>query len=190
MGQPEWPTLTVRGGRGRVAGSGSGHVRRHRRRRFRLGDHAGKAVALSRNGVQQAGVIGVVLQRVANLRDGRIDAVVHVADNFPSPQGGEDVASRDKLAASLDEQQQQFHRKAFQAHDRARAPELVGAAVELEVFKSDDRRDHRGLRRWQKPLYWSGQLRIFSPCLNDLRLQYFFINTLPAVHCWPNDDPA
>src|SRR5216683_636768 len=76
------------------------------------------------------------------LADRGVDAVIGVDEDAPAPDALEDLLARHELAATLDQQEKQIERDAFEMYDAPRMAELVSAPIQLEVFKFEPFRRH------------------------------------------------
>ncbi len=105
-----------------------------------VGDSDGRRqpVSLADDGLENARLVGVVLQGQANFADGGVDALPGVDEHAVAPELLDDLLSRHQLAFALRQQDEQFHGDSFQL-DRAPAPpQFVTAKVELEFVKFED----------------------------------------------------
>ena len=78
-----------------------------------------------------------ITQRLSNLPHRRVDACLDVDEHVLAPQPVDDLGARDEDIPPLDQQEQQIHRMAFEAHRAAVAAQLVGGDVELEVAEAE-----------------------------------------------------
>src|SRR5580700_8724596 len=75
-------------------------------------DRGNETVSLSGDGLDESRLLPVVFQCVANLPDGRVDAVVGIEEDVLAPELLDDLFAGHKQAPALDQKQEQFHRDA------------------------------------------------------------------------------
>ncbi|HST10176.1 MAG TPA: hypothetical protein VLL05_07350 [Terriglobales bacterium] len=81
----------------------------------------------------------VVAQRLANLADGRVDAVVGVEEDALTPNLFDNLIAGHKFAALLNKQAQQVGWNAFQPEGLPGLFQLKGSEVKFEVAAKSDR---------------------------------------------------
>jgi hypothetical protein len=107
------------------------------RRNRRLHD---EAIAEAGDGLDEARVIGVVVEGVADLADRAVDAVVGVGEDALAPDLLHDLLAAHQLAGLLREKQQDLHRDALEPQRAAGAAQLPCPRVELEAIAEANRR--------------------------------------------------
>ena len=100
-------------------------------------DFGSKAIAFSGNGAEEARILGIVFESLAGFADSSIVAVVSINKDAFTPDSQQDFLTCDETVAVLGEQEEQLQGNAFEFDDMARAAQLEGAWVELEVFESN-----------------------------------------------------
>jgi hypothetical protein len=80
---------------------------------------------------------GLSLLRVPDLADRDVDAGLDVNEDVFTPQPFRDISSGHHASASLDEQDEQFHRLTLELYGSALPAELIGLDVQLEVPKAE-----------------------------------------------------
>src|SRR5262249_61083487 len=73
-----------------------------------------ESISLAGDRLHEAGLLRVVLERLADLADGGIDAVVRVEEDIPSPDPLDDPVPADELSLLFDEETQDLHGDALQ----------------------------------------------------------------------------
>ena len=76
------------------------------------------------------------MQRLANLADRGVHGRLHIDEDVLPPQALDDLVAGDELTAPLDQEDQQIHRQALEAHRLPVAPQLVGGDIELEAAEA------------------------------------------------------
>jgi hypothetical protein len=106
---------------------------------------ADPAVAAPRQGLDEAGRIGLVAQRRAHTPDAEVDALLEVDEGAVAPQLALDLLTREEAAWMRGQQAQQLERLRLQARDGARLAQLLARQVELEHAKAQQAL----ARRWR-----------------------------------------
>lgn len=120
------------GGRNRSGGCWSGFGRSGRGEGGDVGLFGDEAVSLAGDGLDEARVVGIVAQGLADLADGSVDAVFGVDENIFAPEAVDDFLAGDDGTLLFGEQQKEFERDAFELQSAAVAPQLEAVTVELE----------------------------------------------------------
>ena len=102
-------------------------------------DHGNEAVSPSGDGLHESRSLGVVLQYLANLADGGVDAVVGVEEDVLAPNPFYDLVTGHELPSSFNQEEQQLHGNSFQLERPAGAAQFVGAHVQVEILAELDR---------------------------------------------------
>lgn len=68
-----------------------------------------EAVAAAGDGMNEARVIGIITEDLADLSDGGIDAVLCIDEDFDAPEACGDFTTSDNIAFAGSEEDQQFH---------------------------------------------------------------------------------
>jgi hypothetical protein len=105
---------------------------------MKINNRSNEAVSLAGYSLYEPGLLGIILQHLPNFADGAVDAVIGVEENSVAPDSLDDLFARDQLTALLDQEEQDFHRDAFQPEPSIGAAQFVGAQVELEVVAESD----------------------------------------------------
>src|SRR5262245_1826326 len=106
-----------------------------------------EAVAAPAQGLDPARPRGRVAERVPELLDGVVDALLEVDVDPVLPESRRKLLARHHLARALDEQCQGAEGLLLEPHLRAPQAELPGAEVGLEEAKTHDRRIHHAQAR-------------------------------------------
>jgi hypothetical protein len=88
--------------------------------------------------LNESGVLGVILQRLAKLPDRAPDAVVSVEKNTVAPNPRDDFFPGDNLVPPLNEEDQHLQRDALQLHHLLAAAQPPWAEVKLISFAELD----------------------------------------------------
>jgi hypothetical protein len=105
---------------------------------FGRGQHGGhETISLASYGLDEAGVIAIVPERLADFADSTVDTVVGVEVDIRSPDSFDDLVAGDKLPGMLGEKEKQLQRNAFQLDRASGATKFVRSGIKLEVAKSD-----------------------------------------------------
>ena len=123
-------------------------------------DRTNPAVAATRDGLDEARVLGGVVERLTQLVYGAVEPVVEVHEGVGRPQADTELVPCDQLARTLEERAQDLNRPATEPDPEAAAPQLARHRVELEGAKSIPARLH----------CCGGQTRIGSATANRRRL--------------------
>ena len=102
-----------------------------------LGYLAYKSVPSSGDSLDKARLFGIVFEDLADFSDRGIDCVIGIKKDVLAPKLLNDLFPRYQLAGPLYQQEQDFHGDSFQLQRAAGTPQLIGANVQLEIFKSD-----------------------------------------------------
>jgi hypothetical protein len=98
-----------------------------------------EAISLSRDGLYEPGPLRIILERLTNFSDRAVDAVVSIEEDAIPPDSLDNLFSRDQLSSLLNQQEQDFHRNAFQPEHSISSAQFVGTRIELEIpLESDD----------------------------------------------------
>jgi hypothetical protein len=100
-------------------------------------DTGHESIALSCNGLNVPGVIGVVVQRPANFAYRRINGVVSIQGGPLAPDGCQNLLASHETACLAGQQEQQFHGDSLQLHRTARASELKVLDFKFELLEAD-----------------------------------------------------
>ena len=100
----------------------------------RTEDRRHEAIPSAGNGLNETGLLGIVLEDLADLADGAVDAVVHVEEGALAPDPLGDLLPADQLARPLGQEQENLQRDPLELERPARAPELVSRAVQLQLL--------------------------------------------------------
>ena len=100
----------------------------------RIEDRRHEAIPSAGDGLNETGLLGIVLEDLPDLADGAVDAVVHVQVGALAPDPLGDLLPGDQLARPLGQEQEDLQRDPLELERPARAPELVGRAVQLQLL--------------------------------------------------------
>lgn len=117
---------------------------------FKLWGDADEAVALAGDGLEEARVVGVFAEGVADFADGGVDAVLGVDEDFGVPEGAGDLVARDEAAAGGGEKDEELHGLAFETQGRAAAAQLEARAIQLKLAELDDAGGHGRKISWRE----------------------------------------
>jgi len=81
---------------------------------------------------------GVILQQVAELANGGVDAVLGIDKDLAGPEVLGNLCASDKLTLARDKEDEQLHRLALDGQRMAAAEELESSAVELKLAELKD----------------------------------------------------
>ena len=155
-----------------------GHGGWLRRTAIFLGD---EAIAFAGHGLDEAGMVGIVFQSLANFADGGIDAVLGVDEDFFAPEAVDDFLAGNDVAVFFREQEEQFHGDAFEFQDAAVAPQLEAGAVELKFSEFVLRLRHAAPKLRHKTIALPEPAWVRAFGVNWLRLQVSSPNLYLAV---------
>ena len=98
-----------------------------------------EAVATASDGVEEAGLLGIVAENLADFADGGIDAVFGVDEDFIAPEAFSNFCASDDVAFASGEQDEQLHGLALKFEDSACTTQLEASTVQPKVaeFKDD-----------------------------------------------------
>ena len=94
-----------------------------------------ESIAFARYRVDEAGVVRVVFQGVADLSDGGVDAVFGIDEDILAPETFDDFLAGDDATLALQKKDQQLHGDALEFHDPIIAAELETRGVEFEFVE-------------------------------------------------------
>ena len=94
-----------------------------------------EAVSLAGDGLNEAGIFGVVFERLADFADGGVDAVLGIDEDILAPDAVDDFLTGDDGSILFHQKQEQFHGDALQFQDAAFAAEFEARGVELKIAK-------------------------------------------------------
>jgi hypothetical protein len=97
------------------------------------GGDVDEAVALAGDGLEEARVVGVFAEGVADFADGGVDAVFGVDEDLGVPEGAGDLGTGDEAAAGGGEEDEELHGLAFEAQGDAAAAQLEALTIEVEL---------------------------------------------------------
>jgi hypothetical protein len=86
----------------------------------------------------EPGPIRIILERLTNFADRAIDAVVSIEEDAIPPDSLDDLFARDQLSSLLNQQEQDFHRNAFQPEHSISSAQFIGTRIELEIPLESD----------------------------------------------------
>src|ERR1700731_1650278 len=95
-------------------------------------------VSPPRDGLDEARLLRIILQHMANLADGRVDAVVSIEEYIRTPDPLDDLVPGDQLASPLYQEEQQFHGNPLQLENPAVAAQFISAQIQLEILPKPD----------------------------------------------------
>src|SRR5450631_3733068 len=144
----------LRGGEGNAGGSG-GRLGRRDRSGGGLGWGGGRggsgcggrrvtvlfgyeAVSLAGDGLDEAGLVGIVAQGLADFPNRGVDAVLGIDEDVLAPEALDDFLARDDGAVFFRQQEEQFHGDAFEFQDAAVTPQLEAGGIEIEFAELVD----------------------------------------------------
>jgi hypothetical protein len=84
--------------------------------------------------------VRIVVQEMAKLSNGGIDAVFGIDEDFARPQPLGDFGARNQLSFARDQEHKEFHGLAFDAQGPALMQQLKPAAIQPEIAELVDRR--------------------------------------------------
>ena len=105
-----------------------------------------EAVAHAGDGLDELGIFGVVAEKMAELADGGVDAVLGVDEDFAGPEALGDLGAGDELALPGGEQDEQLHRLALDAQ---------GIGRRGGVRNARSRAGSRRIQRQDRSLHWT-----------------------------------
>jgi len=111
----------------------------------RLTDHdqrSNEAVTLARDGLYEAWLLGVIPERLPNLADGGVDAVLGVEKNVLAPDPFDDLIAGNQLTVPLHQEGEEVHGNLFELEDVVSPAQLITTAVEFEFREARDPRFH------------------------------------------------
>ena len=96
-----------------------------------------EAVPLARHCLDVMRFLWVFAESAANLSDRSVDAVIGVEVNVFAPEAFDDLLAADQSAVLADQEDQEVHRDAFEAHRFPAASQFVSTYVQDEWSQSD-----------------------------------------------------
>jgi hypothetical protein len=97
-------------------------------------DHRrGEAIALPDHGFHVTRCLRVIVQRNADLSNGRIDALIDVNENGIAPKPVRDLFARNQFSAFVYQQEEQLHRLFFEAKDAFAPLQPIPRLVKCEI---------------------------------------------------------
>jgi hypothetical protein len=82
--------------------------------------------------LDEAGLIGIILQGLSEVADSGVDAGLGVDEDVLAPETVDDFLAGDDVGVFFGEKRQQLHRNTFELQHQTVAPQLEARAVELE----------------------------------------------------------
>ena len=83
-------------------------------------DRADEAIALADDGLNEARLIGIVAEGLADFTDGSIDAVLGIDEHFAAPEVFGNFAAGDDIAFAGGEEDEQLHRLSLELDEPGR----------------------------------------------------------------------
>ena len=134
-----------RDGRNRAVRESSRRGRRRRGLGQTVLNRREKSIAATRQGLDEAGTLGVVVEGGANLRDADVQRAVEIDGGF-APDFAAEALPLDHLAGAPRQDSQDLERLRREPDKRAVAPQFTGALIELE----DPEAQHDLLSIWPR----------------------------------------
>jgi hypothetical protein len=113
---------------------------------------ADEAIAFAGDGLDEAGLLGIIAQGLANLANCGIDSVFGVDEDLFAPEALDDLLAGGDAAFFFGEQDQQFHRDALDFLDATVAPQFEAGGIELKVAEVVDTGRHNTSPRSPKTI--------------------------------------
>ena len=107
--------------------------RRGRGHGLRGGRDADETVAFPGHGLEEAWVVGVFTENVANFANGSVDAMFGVDEDLGRPEELGNLGAGDEAAAGRGQEDEKLHRLAFEAQRRVAAAQLEALAVQIKL---------------------------------------------------------
>ena len=77
------------------------------------------------------------MQRLADLADSGIDAVIHIKKDVSAPNMLGDLVTRHQLSVTLDQQDEQLHREFFQAQKAVASLQSITGLIKSELAEME-----------------------------------------------------
>src|SRR6185503_7859392 len=99
-----------------------------------------EAIPSTGNRLNETGLLGIVLEDLADLADGAVDAVVNIEEGGLAPDPLGDLLPADQLSRLFSQEQENVQWDPLQLEQPTPAPELISRAIQLQLIaKANDR---------------------------------------------------
>jgi hypothetical protein len=106
---------------------------------FNLGHGGDKTIPSPGDGLDEARLFGIVLQYLADLADGAVDAVVGIEKGALAPDTLDNLLARNDLSPLLDKKEQNLEWNPLQLEHTTGATEFIGLGIEFDIIPKPDR---------------------------------------------------
>ena len=98
-------------------------------------------ISAARDSLKETWIVRIVVQDLADLPDGGVDAIVGIDEDFLAPNPLHDLFAGDKFAVLLQQELKNLHRYSWKFQRAARLTQLIGPEIKFKIVgKSEEQR--------------------------------------------------